>query len=102
MQLKHRQRRLRLRRAAGRTTMRNLSIPETSTAIRIRWEMCRMNRRRLETVKRLERAETPEQRIMPEKRQLPRKRRQREIKNCACRKDLSILRGKYRIKKRFL
>ena len=47
------------RRAAGRTTMSvNLSIPETSTAIRIRWEMCRMNRRRLETVKRLERAET--------------------------------------------
>ena len=64
MQLKHRQRRLRLRRAAGRTTMRNLSIPETSTAIRIRWEMCRMNRRRLETVKRRKRAETPEQRIM--------------------------------------
>ena len=49
-----------------------------------------------------ERAETPEQRIMPEKRHLPRKRRQREIKNCACREDLSILRGKYRIKKRFL
>ena len=58
--------------------------------------------RRLETVKRLERAETPEQRIMPEKRQLPRKRRQREIKNCVGREDLSILRGKYRIKKRFL
>ena len=102
MQLRHRQRQLRLRRAAGRTTTRNLSILVMSTAIRIRWEMCRMNRRRLETVKRLERAETPEQRIMPEKRQLPRKRRQREIKNCAWQEDLSILRGKYRIKKRFL